>query len=640
MGDNGHHNDDDKSINGDTHDELFEELPSSEGDAEEHISIPISVPITEHGVEKNLKKLWLKGFYWLAVVGVWLSIVLGFVVFYLAIDLPDIDALPPPGQNDRVEIRANDGSLLVTYGAVLDRDLTKDEIPDIMKMAIVAIEDKRFFEHSGFDGRSFLRALWANISFGGVRQGGSTISQQLAKNIFLSRERTVKRKVQELLLAFWLEQKFGKEAILTLYLNRVYFGSGTYGIEAASQKFFGHSAKTLNIGEAALLAGLVKAPSRLTPLRNKEAAYNRSFVVLGAMAASGFIDQQQLQFGHENPPPISAKQIGGEDRYFTDWVLDKLPQLVANQHQQMVVYTSLDPNVQAAAVQALQDGLAGGVGADAKIGQGAILALSFDGSVQAMVGGSSYAESQFNRTTQSLRQPGSAFKPFIYLAAIEGGLSMDIILNDAPLNIDGWEPNNFSGEFLGEMPIKEAFARSINTIAVQVSEWAGRDNVVAVAKRLGLTSKIHNHPSIALGTPEVKMLDMVAAYSSFANGGLSVAPYGVLEIRSTSGALLYRREQVEQARVISEDNLSNLQPLLEGVITSGTGRAASSYYPVAGKSGTSQNYRDAWFVGYTDRLTAAVWLGNDDGSAMVNVTGGGLPARIWHQFMDAERDLN
>lgn len=661
MGGDDHHNDDEQPIDGDG----IDISDVSDGDAEDdlvelnHIDDQLSedadevtptddaeVPdetrqeeIADEPPSKR-KKSWLRGFYWLAVAMVWAGIGVGFFVIYLASDLPDLDALPPPGINDRVEVRANDGTLLVTYGAVLDRNLSQSDIPDVMKQAIVAIEDRRFFEHSGFDTRSFLRALWANISSGGVRQGASTLSQQLAKNIFLSRERTIKRKVQELLLAFYLEQKFGKDAILTLYLNRVYFGSGTYGIEAASQKFYGHSAKTLAIGEAALLAGLVKAPSRLSPLRNKAAAYERSHIVLRAMNASGFISDEDLQFWLENPPIISVKQVGGEDRYFTDWVLEQLPNLVAERHQPMVIYTSLDPSAQKAAVKALRDGLAGGVGEDAKIGQGALLSMSFDGAVQAMVGGKHYADSQFNRATQSLRQPGSAFKPFVYLTAIEHGFSMGGKMNDQSLNIDGWEPNNFSGTFQGQMSIKEAFAKSINTIAVQLSEAAGRQNVVEVAKRLGVNSPLRGHPSIALGTSEVRMIDMVSAYGSFANGGFKVEPYGILEIRSDSGALLYRRTRTAQTRVISNESLEQLLPLMESVVDIGTGRGARSFYKVAAKSGTSQNYRDAWFIGFTDRLTTAVWLGNDDGSAMARVTGGGLPARIWHQFMDDERRLN
>ncbi|MCK5042176.1 MAG: PBP1A family penicillin-binding protein [Sphingomonadales bacterium] len=612
----------------------LEPKPNLEPDIEPPLTPPLE-PVVDTPEKSGAKKKWLKGLYWLAVAGVWFGIALGFVAIYLAADLPDLDALPPPGENDRVEIRANDGSLLVTYGAVLDKELTHSDIPDIMKQAIVAIEDRRFFEHSGIDTRSVLRALWVNLSKGRLRQGGSTLTQQLAKNIFLSHERTVKRKVQELLVSLWLEQKFGKETILTLYLNRVYFGSGTYGIEAASQKFFGHSAKTLSIGEAALLAGLVKAPSRLSPLRNKNAAYERSRIVLGAMTSVGFINYEEQVFWQENPPAISAKQVGGEDRYFTDWVFQEMPSLVENQHQPMVIYTSLNPQIQNAAVRAMRDGLAGGAAEDAKIGQGAMLALSFDGAVQAMVGGRRYSESQFNRSTQALRQPGSSFKPFIYLAAIEKGMSMSGKLNDEPLNIDGWEPNNFSGTFAGRIPIKDAFARSINTIAVQLSEWAGRENVIDVARRLGITSPMRPHPSIALGAFEVKMMDMVRAYSSLANGGYAVEPYGILEVRSISGALLYRRPPAEISQVISADNLNSLRPLLEAVVAYGTGRAArSDSYYVAAKSGTSQNYRDAWFIGYTGQLTAAVWLGNDDNTPMVRVTGGGMPARIWHQFMD------
>lgn len=577
---------------------------------------------------------WRRATYWGAVAGIW-SIVAGmFFILYLAHDLPDLGNLPVPAGAERIEVRGNDGRLIATYGAVYGDWLDFEQIPDALVNAVVAIEDRRFFSHSGVDARAVGRALFANVSAGRIRQGASTITQQLAKNLYLSPERTLKRKAQELLLAAWIETRFSKETILTIYLNRIYFGGGTYGIDAAAQKFFGHSARRLSLGEAALLAGLIQAPSLYAPSRSADRAYGRMADVLTALVDEGYITPDEAGRLKDVPPPIApgASMLG--NRYFTDWVIERARALVAGEGQSagqsLVIYTSLDPNVQAAAERALRRNLK----ADDSI-QGAVVALTTEGAVVAMVGGKSYATSQFNRATAARRQPGSAFKPIVYMAGLEAGLKPDAQMEDRPVTIDGWTPRNYSGQYLGPVSLTEAFAKSINTVAVQISEFAGRARVAEAARRLGIESEIRAHPSLALGSSEVTPVELTAAYAAIANGGFRVRPYAILEVRDISGQLIYRRQPALGLRVIDESVASQLTGMMQAVITEGTGKAARLDRPAAGKTGTSQDFRDAWFLGFTSDIIAGVWVGNDDNKPMSGVTGGGLPARIWSDFMVA-----
>lgn len=572
--------------------------------------------------------------YGSAVFGVWGAIMGILLIAYLSLDMPDLENLPPAGSRDTaVVVKAINGATLVRRGPIYGDWVSYEETPRALVNAFVAIEDRSFFEHGGIDGKGLLRAVWSNVRAGGVRAGGSTITQQLAKNLFLSNQRTIKRKAQELLLSLWLEQKFTKEQILTLYLNRVYFGGGAYGVDAASRKFFGHAASNMSIAESAVLAGLVKAPSRLAPHINPEGAWERARVVLGAMATTGAISDAAKSKISEQPPRWRAPAAGRDIRYYTDWVEMEARRLAPDlKGQSQVIHTTLDPSVQRAASMAVSRGLVR-EGERSNASEAALIAIDHDGAVRAMVGGSDYGKSQYNRATQAKRQPGSAFKLFTYLAALEAGVEPTDRYVDKATVVGDWAPKNYSGQFNGEMSVREAFARSINTIAVQVAERVGREKGAAVAKRLGIKTPISAVPSLPLGTEEVRLVDLAGSYAAVANGGHLASPYSIIEITTLEGEVLYRRRPESPRTVIRSDVVEDMTVMLSSVVAWGSGRNAALERPAAGKSGTSQDSRDAVFAGFTSDMTAVVWVGNDDGAPMRNVTGGGLPARIWQDFM-------
>lgn len=569
-----------------------------------------------------------------AVAGVWGFIIGLCLLAYLSLDLPDLENLPAAGTNDTaVVVKAANGATLVRSGPIYGDWVSYRATPKALVNAFTAIEDRHFFDHSGVDVRGLGRALISNIKAGGVRAGGSTITQQLAKNLFLSSERTIKRKAQELLMALWLEQKFSKEQILSLYLNRVYFGGGAYGIDAASRKFFGHPATSLSVAESAILAGLVKAPSRLAPHINPSGAWERAQVVLGAMASSGRITEEAATKISGEPPRIKGSASDRDVRYFTDWVAQRANKLVPGlRGRSITIYTTLDPGIQRAAALAVERGLKG-EGAERGAAQGALVALDHDGAVRAMVGGKDYAKSQYNRATQAERQPGSAFKLFTYLAALEAGLKPTDRYIDEKTYVGDWAPKNYSNKFNGPMTAKEAFARSINTVAVQISEDIGREKAASLANRLGVKTNISAVPSLPLGTEEVKLVDLTASYAAVANGGFKAEPYTIIEVTTLDGEVLYRRRPTAPTPVLNYAVVKDMTDMLTSVVAWGSGRNAGLDRPAAGKSGTSQDSRDAVFAGFTSDMTATVWVGNDDGSPMRNVTGGGLPARIWRDFM-------
>lgn len=578
-----------------------------------------------------------KVFYWGAVFGVWGLVALSLSMFYFAQGLPILETLPPPGADKRIEVRGAGGELLAVHGAYFADTLDYSEIPDTMKAAIIAIEDQRFFNHGAIEFRSVLRAAWVNLKAMRARQGASTITQQLAKNLFLTSDRTLKRKIQELLLAYRLERELSKEEILALYLNRVYFGSGAYGIDAAAWRYFNHSGQNLSLPEAALLAGLVKAPSNYTPLKNRDAAFARASLVLMAMAEGNFISRGEAESARQQPARIPGNAGGGNIRYFTDWVVNQIPGLVGDGALgPFVVYTTLDRSAQNAADLALTKTLLG-VGVSRGVSNGAIVILSPDGAIKAMVGGVAYQKSQFNRATQARRQTGSAFKLIVYLAGLEAGLKPDTRMVDRQVTIDGWSPNNFSNTFRGEVSLKDAFAFSLNTVAVQVSERAGRERVIEMAKRLGYNENIPPHPSLALGAHEMTPLALTSLYAALANGGRPTTPYTILEVRTGTGDLVYRRQPFEAAPVLKAKTLRRMTEILVHAVDIGTGRRAKIGRPIAGKTGTSQDFRDAWFVGYSADYIAGVWVGNDDNSPTNGVTGGTLPADIW---ADAMQDIH
>ncbi len=587
----------------------------------------------EAGPEDGAKRpLWVRLVRWTAVLSIWGVVAVGGIVAWYAFGLPDLDALETPERKPSMTLLAADNSVLVTYGDLHGGTIRFNQAPPFLIQAIVATEDRRFFEHGGVDFIGIARAVVANLVAGGVRQGGSTLTQQLAKNLFLTPERSYGRKIRELILAFWLEARFSKEQIFTIYLNRVYLGAGTYGVEAAAQRYFGKSTERLNLREASVIAGLLKAPSRYSPLRDPKAAVVRGNQVLANMVTAGFLSQKDADTAKRTRLRAVERGSGTGARYFADWLLERAAGFVGRTAQDLVIRTTLSPRLQRFAEQRIEQSL-GGPGARRNVGQAALLSMAPDGAVRAMVGGRNYQASQFNRATQALRQPGSAFKLFVYLAALEAGRSPEDTVLDAPVTVAGWQPGNYDGRYRGRMTLADAFAGSVNTAAVRVSEQAGRRKVVAIAERLGITSRLKAHPSIALGASETSLLEMTAAYAVIANQGLAAWPYGITEIRDGDGKLLYRRSAGGAGRLVEAKIVAQIQSMLKKVIDSGTGKAAKLARPAAGKTGTSQDFRDAWFIGYTNELVTGVWLGNDDSSPTRRVSGGSLPATLWRTYM-------
>jgi penicillin-binding protein 1A len=499
--------------------------------------------------------------------------------------------------------------------------------------AFIAIEDRRFYSHHGVDPLGIMRAVVADILHRGGTQGGSTITQQLAKNLFLTQERTISRKLQEVALAFWLEHKFTKAQIIELYLNRVYFGSGAYGVEAAAQRYFGKSARQLTLAEAALLAGLVQSPSRLAPSHNPDGAERRARLVLTNMAEQKLVGEDAVRLALAHPARAVRAAGAGSVNYVADWVMDAVNDIVGSFDQDIVVETSIDPALQAAAERALTDTLAQ-KGEKLGVGEGALVAMTPDGIVRALVGGKSYAESQFDRAIAAKRQPGSAFKPFVYLTALEHGLTPDTVREDGPITVKGWKPENYEHEYMGPVTLTQALANSLNTVSVRLTLEFGPAAVIRTAYRLGISSPLEPNASIALGTSEVSPLELVSAYAPFANGGFAISPHVIERVRSADGKTLYARATQTLGRIVDTRYVAMMNSMLHETLVSGTARRAD--FPgwlAAGKTGTSQDFRDAWFIGYTSQLVTGVWLGNDDNSPTRKATGGGLPVEVWSHFM-------
>ena len=507
------------------------------------------------------------------------------------------------------------------------------DLPDFVIASFVSTEDRRFYRHHGFDPRGFARAMWTNIRSGRLREGASTITQQLARNLFLSSDKTVNRKLQELQLAFWLEARYSKDEILSLYLNRIYLGSGTFGIEAAANFYFSKSAKDLTLSEAALLAGLPKAPSTLSPTSNFDGAAKRSLEVIDNLVETKVIDRTTAEIAKLSLPTLDVRKLNTDFGYFFDHTIIEASTLLDGISSDMVITTTLDTELQRQALEAVQTELtdkALELGAE----QAALISYRNDGSILAMVGGRSYEESQFNRATQAERQPGSAFKPFVYLAALEDGMSPSTLFIDQPTEVGKWKPRNYSKLYKGPMRMTEAMAKSINSIAVQISETVGRDKVVAAAKRMGITHPLKEHPSLALGSMEVTLEEITSAYLPFARGGMSITPYSITRIENRQGELLYEYLPQPETQIVEPPINRDMTYLLHQVMLNGTGsRANLGRRQAAGKTGTTNDWRDAWLVGYTAQITTGVWIGNDENREMIKVTGGSIPAAIWRNYM-------
>lgn len=548
----------------------------------------------------------------------------------------DLGALSSSPSMTLVDIR---GRTITTRGLSRGRTVTVGDLPPYVSEAVIAIEDRRFYKHFGVDPVGLARAVVTNTKEGRVVQGGSTITQQLAKNLFLTSERTYRRKARELALAFWLEFKLTKEEILTLYLNRVYLGAGTYGIEAASQRYFAKPAEELTLPEAALLAGLLKAPSRYAPTNNMERARARSEVVLAAMVDAKLLTEDERFTANRRLTRLAEPAATPGAHYFADYVIEQVPGFIGLTSESLIIETTLDLTFQRAAEIALTFALER-QGEQAKVSEGAMVALDLRGGIKALVGGRSYQRSQFNRATQARRQPGSAFKPFVYQAALEKGWSPVDRIVDEPITIGKWTPSNYKDDFQGEVTLTTAMAKSINTVAVRLGTDVGASAIIETANRMGLSADLEPVGSLALGTGEVTPLDLTQAYVPFANGGTGVFTHAIARIRTKSGDVLYERRGSGPGRVAHPATIGQMNAMLSEVVESGTGRRArlANGRPMAGKTGTSQDFRDAWFVGYTANLVASVWVGNDNGAPMNKVTGGTIPAAIWKDFMTRAGD--
>ena len=588
---------------------------------------------------KKKRRIFRVFLYWFTVIFIWTTMTLLGAISYYALTLPDpsqagLDKKPP-----NVTIIASNGDIIAKRG-MRRQHIRLKEMPKHLVDAVLSIEDSRFYYHIGFDPYGMLRAIWVNYRTGQVVQGGSTITQQLAKNLFLSSQRTFARKAKEILAAFWLEMHLSKTEILELYLNRMYYGAGAYGIEAASYQYFEKSTKELTLSEASLLAGLLKAPSRYSPTRNRKASRNRTKLVLNRMRILGKISKKDVRTATQYPAKIRHQSKDQDFSYVVDWILEQIPGFVGETGKDLIVRTTINPRLQ----KLMQQGIANIMqkySRRKRAGEAAAVMINKYGAIQALSGGRSHKVSPFNRAVRAKRQPGSAFKPFVFLAALESGYSTRSIVQDRPIRIGTWRPRNYAGYHRGPITVQHAMTKSVNSVAVRLFLKAGRGRVIQAARRLGISSEIHHKPSLALGTAEVSLLELTAAYVPFSNGGRGIVPYVIKSIEDINGKKLYRRIGKGPGRIISRRHVNAMNRMMNSVIVRGTGQAA--YFrgqAMAGKTGTSQSFRDAWFLGYTPYYTMGVWVGNDDNTNMRSVTGGSIPAVIWNYVMrNAHRRL-
>ena len=575
----------------------------------------------------RVQQIFITAVKWGLGLGFAALVALGIAVAVAMASLPDYRQLTRRSDlGQMVRVRAADGTLLVSLGPTFGRWLSYDEIPATMRTAMIAVEDRRFRSHLGVDPIGMARSVKVRLDTGNWRQGGSTITQQLARNIFLTNSRTFGRKVKEGILALAIEQKFSKDQILELYLNRVYFGGGAYGIDAASRTFFGHGAERLSLGEAAIIAGLVKAPSNYSPTADVEAARGRAGVVLNSMVENGFL-KPAAAVGVD-PAEIKVQPAAKQNsvRYFTDWALPQLDTLIDETSEPIDVWTTLDPGMQSAANRSINANTP-------KAAQGALVAIDRDGAVRAMIGGRDYVDSIYNRGTQAQRQPGSAFKLFVYLAALESGMKPEDTVVDEPVTIGGWTPRNSTRTFSGPVTLREAFSRSINTVSAKIGDALGFGTIADMARRFGVGSSISTYPSMVLGTSDVRLIDMTKAFAAVQNRGVSVMPYAIRKVVTADGRLLYQHQGTEERVLVAPWVAAGMTDLLQSAVLSGTGRAAQIGRPVAGKTGTTSSNKDGWFIGFSSGLTTGVWMGRDDARAMPGLQGGAAPARAFADFM-------
>ena len=557
-------------------------------------------------------------------------------VTWSLLNLPETESIQISRQPS-ITFLDKDGRIIASYGDIYGKSIKYNKLPENLINAVIVTEDKRFFNHYGVDFKGVLRAAYVNLKEGRIVQGGSTITQQLAKNLFLTPERSFTRKLHELILSLWLELRFTKKQILSIYLNRVYLGSGTYGVQAASEKYFNKKVEDLNLYECAVIASLLKAPSKFNPIANKNLSHERASLVLENMVKDRMISEANVKLAKSNNQKYSKFTTPPKStRYFIDWLLPRVKSYIGEINEDLIVRTTLDVKLQKLAEESLNTITMKYPSAD----QSALVGLDLDGGVISMIGGRDYGDSQFNRVTQAKRQPGSAFKLFVYLAGLENGLAPQDLVIDSKININGWSPKNYKDTYLGEVSIKDAFSKSINTVAVKISEEIGREKVIKMAKLMGITSPIINSPSLALGTSEVNLLELTAAYDVLANNGNGIFVHGIRSIENTEGKNLFTRKIQGPGRILNSNIVKTMTEMMEETIISGTGKQAKINRPAAGKTGTSQSLRDAWFIGFTSNIVVGVWFGNDDDSPMKKITGGTAPAVLWGEFMKkAHKDI-
>lgn len=617
-------------------------------------------PKSPHAVRQSKRSTFLFWRYILRIIligSIWLIIGVGSFVLLFSQGLPDLKTIQMSNRNPSVIVQTFSGTVLGTYGDLFEEVIKVEDLPPYVPQALMAVEDKRFYNHFGIDIIGLIRAMYANYRAHRVVQGGSTLTQQLAKNILFTQgifninDRSYRRKIQEVLLAIWLEFNFTKDQILTLYLNRVYFGSGTYGIDAASQKYFNKSARNLTVFEAAVVAGLLKAPSKYSPAHHPEKAKERAKIVLDLMVSAGFINESQSYL--EQGAKELSERIKEHDHgthYFADWIYETLPQIIGPINKDLIVITTLDIEMQKHADYVCKY-YNKTMGQALKATEVAFVAMSPQGSIKAMVGGRDYNDSQFNRATQALRQPGSAFKTIIYQAALEMGMTPDTLIEDSPISIGDWHPSNYKWKSRGMITLKEGLTYSVNSVAIRLTQQATPQKVAEVAKRLGITSKMTNDLSISLGSCETTLLELLTVHATYANQGQAVWPYGILEIRDKSGNILYRHPNQSGRQIINTPVLNNMREMLRAVVEEGSGRASNVDSYTAGKTGSNGN-RDAWFFTYREKpiddfenemtgykdIVVGVWVGNDNNAPMApSSTGGRIPTRIAASFFKKEK---
>ena len=572
-------------------------------------------------------KLWVKRLFLAGLAaGVLAGIALLTAVYVAQRDLPSFRTLMDSPNDQTIVVRARDGRQLIALGPSYGQWLPSDEIPQVMKDAMVAVEDRRFYSHFGVDVLGLFRAVWSAYNTDNRLGATSTISQQLARNLFLNSSRTLDRKAREAVLAMALEWKFSKEEILELYLNKVYFGGGAYGIDSASRKFFSHSARELSTAEAAIIAGLVKAPSRYSPTADVEAAVGRANVVLGQMRKYDMLGADEIAAVDVSAVKLRQDETGNSVRYFTDWVLPQLDVLLPDTSEPLEVWTTLDIELQDAASKAVNANVPSGA-------QGALVSLDRDGAVLALIGGTDYVTSNYNRAVDAVRQPGSAWKLFVYLAALEAGYKPDDRVVDEPVTINGWSPRNSGGNYAGVIDVRTAFAYSKNTVAAQLGNEVGFGSVASMARRFGITTPVNTLPSMVLGTSEVRVIDMARAFAAVSAGGRSIEPYGIVKVATSTGNVLYEHREAKAYPLVPDYVAAGITDLLQTTVNTGTGKAAQIGRPTAGKTGTTSSNKDGWFVGFSSGVSTAVWMGRDDAKAVGGLSGGRAPARAFADYM-------